>query len=508
VTDTSIPALLSHFGATDSHVPLINPVSGKRIADIPQMTVQQVESAIKALREKAAPAWRATPIRDRAKVLLRLHDLMFKNQDKMLDVLQLETGKSRAHAFEEFAGAAGSARYYGRKAAKFMKKESTSAGVPILTQTWVEHDPLGVVGIITPWNYPLALTMLDVLPALAAGNVVVQKADNQTPLTTLFCRLLAVEAGLPENAWTVVAGDGASVGNAVTDHVDYVAFTGSTATGRMVAERASKRLIGYSLELGGKNPMIVLQGANLGRAAELAIGAAFGSAGQLCVSTERVYVHNADREAFLDELSRRTDELILGKTGHFDTDIGSLTSTAQLARVESFINDATAHGALVVSGGVTEPNLGPNFYRPTVLVDVNDEAKMFKNEVFGPVIWVEGYSTIDEAIDKANDSEFGLNASVVGNQSEAIKVASRLKAGSVNVNEGFRASFASMGSPMGGMKHSGMGRRNGRQGMLRYTDTRTVGVAKFGFALPTRGRHYKTMAPLLRILSALLKRFG
>ena len=508
MTDTSISSLLSHFGATDSHFALINPVSGKRVADIPQMTAAQVETAINKLRTQAAPSWSATPIRDRAKVLLRLHDLMFKNQDKMLDVLQLETGKSRAHAFEEFAGAAGSARYYGRKAAKFMKRESTSAGVPILTQTWVEHDPVGVVGVITPWNYPLALTMLDVLPALAAGNVIIQKADNQTSLTTLFCRLLAVEAGLPENAWTIVAGDGATVGHAITDHSDYVAFTGSTATGRLVAERASKRLIGYSLELGGKNPMIVLQGANLGRAAELAIGAAFGSAGQLCVSTERVYVHNSDRDAFLAELSRRTDELVLGKTGHFDSDIGSLTSAAQLARVQGFITDATEHGARILSGGVTDPELGPNFFRPTVLVDVNDEAKMFKSEVFGPVIAVEGYATIDDAIEKANDTEFGLNASVIGNQSEAVRVASRLKAGSVNVNEGFRASFASMGSPMGGMKHSGMGRRNGRQGMLRYTDTRTVGIAKFGFALPTRGRHYKTMAPLLKILSALLKRFG
>ena len=354
----------------------------------------------------------------------------------------------------------------------------------------------------------MALTMLDVLPALAAGNAVVQKADNQTALTTLFCRMMAIEAGLPEEAWTVVVGDGATVGNAITDNVDYVAFTGSTNTGRFVAERASRRLIGYSLELGGKNPMIVLPGANLGRAAELAIGAAFGSAGQLCVSTERVYVHKNDSDAFLAELTRRTDELVLGKTGHFDSDIGSLTSAAQMSRVQGFIEDATAQGARVLSGGVADPNLGPNFFRPTILVDVSNDARMFKSEVFGPVIAVESYDNIDEAVDKANDTEFGLNASVIGNEAEALKVASRLKAGSVNVNEGFRASFASMGSPMGGMKHSGMGRRNGRYGILRYTDSRTVGVARYGFALPTRGRHYKAMAPLMKVLSALLKRFG
>jgi acyl-CoA reductase-like NAD-dependent aldehyde dehydrogenase len=215
-----------------------------------------------------------------------------------------------------------------------------------------------------------------------------------------------------------------------------------------------------------------------------------------------------DSDAFLAELTRRTDELVLGKTGHFDSDIGSLTSAAQMSRVQGFIDDATAQGARVLSGGVADPNLGPNFFRPTILVDVSNDARMFKNEVFGPVIAVESYDSIDEAVDKANDTEFGLNASVIGNESEALKVASRLQAGSVNVNEGFRASFASMGSPMGGMKHSGMGRRNGRYGILRYTDSRTVGVARYGFALPTRGRHYKTMAPLMKVLSALLKRFG
>jgi succinate-semialdehyde dehydrogenase/glutarate-semialdehyde dehydrogenase len=507
VNDTSIQSVLRHLGDTQDHVALINPVSGKRITDLPQHSAEQVEAVIRASREYAK-TWSQTSARERAQILMRTHDVMFKNQDMLLDVLQLETGKSRAHAFEEFAGATGAARYYGKHAPKFLRREKTTAGVPLVTKTWVEHDAVGVVGVITPWNYPMALTMLDVLPALAAGNAVVQKADNQTALTTLFCRMMAIEAGLPEEAWTVVVGDGATVGNAITDNVDYVAFTGSTNTGRFVAERASRRLIGYSLELGGKNPMIVLPGANLGRAAELAIGAAFGSAGQLCVSTERVYVHKNDGDAFLAELTRRTDELVLGKTGHFDSDIGSLTSAAQMSRVQGFIEDATAQGARVLSGGVADPNLGPNFFRPTILVDVSNDARMFKNEVFGPVIAVESYDNIDEAVDKANDTEFGLNASVIGNEAEALKVASRLKAGSVNVNEGFRASFASMGSPMGGMKHSGMGRRNGRYGILRYTDSRTVGVARYGFALPTRGRHYKTMAPLMKVLSALLKRFG
>ena len=433
---------------------------------------------------------------------------MFDNQSQLLDVLQLETGKSRAHAFEEFAGGAGAARYYGKYAPKFLKREKVSAGVPLLTKTWVEFDPMGVVGVVTPWNYPVALTMLDVLPALVAGNTVVQKADNQTALTTLFCRKLAVQAGLPEDVWTIVVGDGAEVGNALTDSVYYIAFTGSTATGRHVAARAAARLIGCSLELGGKNPMIVMPGADLNRAAELAIGGAFGSAGQLCVSTERVYVHESDADRFGEILAKKVDSLVLGKTSEYNTDIGSLTSAAQLKRVSGFIDEAKSEGAKVLAGGEAQPELGPNFYKPTVLTNLPESAKMFRSEVFGPVVAIDTYRSVDEAIEKANDTEYGLNASVVGPEGAATAVASQLKAGSVNVNEGFRASFASMAAPMGGMKQSGVGRRNGKNGLLRFTDARTVGVARFGFALPTRGRHYKTMAPLLKVLSGFLKRFG
>ena len=505
--DTSIPALLSHFSESEATVPLINPANGKRITDVPQQSAETVVAAIDRLRDHAAE-WAATDVRERAAIISKVHDVMLANQDKLLDVLQLETGKSRAHAFEEFAGTTAPARYYGKHAPKFMARKKTGGGVPVVTRTWVEHDPIGVVGIITPWNYPMALTALDVLPALAAGNVVIQKADNQTPLSVLFCRLMAIEAGLPEDVWTIVIGDGATVGNAITDNVDYVAFTGSTNTGRAVAERASRRLIGYSLELGGKNPMIVLEGANPATAAELTLAAAFGSAGQLCVSTERVYVHNSIRERYIAEVVERTASLTLGKTGEFDTDLGTLTSKAQFDRVSSIIEDAKDHGAKVLTGGTGAPELGPFFFRPTVITEVDESARLYRNEAFGPIIAVEGFDDIEDAITKANDTEFGLNASVVGPERAAIKVASRLNAGSVNVNEGYRASFASMGSPMGGMKSSGIGRRNGEYGMLRYTTIRTIGVAKSWFKLPTRGKQYRRMAPIMRVLSKFLKNFG
>jgi acyl-CoA reductase-like NAD-dependent aldehyde dehydrogenase len=506
MSETSIPALLQHLPAGHSTVGVINPTNGKRIYELPQLSATDVDLAIQAARV-AQKSWALVSPDVRARILLRLHDLLMANQDRLIDLVQLETGKAKSHAFEEVAGAYGAARYFGKITTKALKSRKTKAGIPLLTKTWVEHTPLGVVGVITPWNYPLALTMLDVLPALAAGNAVVQKADNQTALTVLFARHLAIEAGVPETAWTVVVGAGAEVGNAITDNADYVAFTGSTTTGKLVAERAAKRLIGYSLELGGKNPMIVLEGANLKRAAELALAGAFGSAGQLCVSIERIYVPNHLKAAFLTELTARTRTLAVGHSRDFRMDMGTLTGQNQLDRVAGFIDQAKSSGATVVAGGHALPELGPYFYAPTVITEVTPAADLYRKEVFGPVLDVEGYDTVDEAINLANDTEYGLNASVVGPKRAALKVASQLMAGSVNINEGFRATFASMESPMGGMNSSGMGRRNGTEGLLRFTETRTVGLAAGWLRLPLRGRDYDRMAPMMVTLMKLLRRF-
>jgi succinate-semialdehyde dehydrogenase / glutarate-semialdehyde dehydrogenase len=505
MSETSISHLLGHLGTAAETVAIINPSTGKKIYDLPQLNAEQVAGAAQEAA-KHQNEWAEVPVSERAEVLLKLHDLMVENQDHLLDLLQLETGKARSHAFEEFAGSLGAARYYGKGATRFLARKRTRAGVPVLTKTWVERSPIGVVGVITPWNYPLALTMLDVLPALAAGNVVLQKADNQTALTTLFARQLAVQAGLPDWAWTIVVGDGASVGNAVTDNSNYVAFTGSTATGRRVAERASARLIGYSLELGGKNPMIVLEGANLKHAAELAMAGAFGSAGQLCVSIERVYVPNHLKESFLGELAIKMNSLKVGRSDQFDFDMGTLTGKAQLDRVSGFIDDALSNGSTLVSGGRALPETGPYFYAPTVVTDVPASARLARQEVFGPVLDVEGYDSLEDAIKMANDTELGLNASVVGPVAKALKVASRLQAGSVNINEGFRATFASMSSPMGGMKLSGKGRRNGAEGILRFTEARTIGLASGLLRLPLRGKDYVRMAPLMMVLMKVLRR--
>jgi succinate-semialdehyde dehydrogenase/glutarate-semialdehyde dehydrogenase len=507
VTDFSIATLVSHFPASNAKHDVINPTSGKRIYELPQLSAEQVALEVDRARDEQID-WAAMPVFERADIFLKLHDAILENEDKVLDLLQLETGKSRAHAYEEFSGAVGITRYYAKVAEKALSIKKAATGVPVLLKTFVRQEPIGVVGIITPWNYPLALAMMDVVPALIAGNTVVHKTDNQTTLISLLVRLLAVEAGLPEDTWRIVAGDGAEVGNAVTDNVDYVAFTGSTNTGRVVAQRAASRLIGFSLELGGKNPAIVLPSADAAKAAEIVVAGWLGNAGQLCVSISRVYVPHAIKAEFEKELIAVVQKLKVGKSNDFDFDLGSLTSAAQLARVERYVNDAKQKGALVLVGGHALPDAGPYFYAPTVITNIGDDVLLKREEVFGPVLSVYGYDDIDEAVDAANDSEFGLNSSVIGNRKEAVKIAARINSGSVNINEGYRASFASFGAPMGGTKQSGFGRRNGIGGLLKYTEAKSIGIARsfLGIGLPNNAKQWHRMVPLMRTLAKILRR--
>jgi succinate-semialdehyde dehydrogenase / glutarate-semialdehyde dehydrogenase len=491
-----------------ANISILDPLTGDQLHELSAHSEADVVAAFQTARA-AQSAWAATSAKARAKILSRLHDVLLEASEEIMDTLQRETGKSRAHAFEEVAGALGAIRYYAKISPAALKSKRAKAGVPVMLSAIVDRVPVGVVGVITPWNYPLALTMMDVVPALAAGNSVVQKADNQTALTTRFAAELAYRAGVPKAVWQVVHGDAQEVGNAVTDNADYVAFTGSTNTGRLVAERAAKRLIGYSLELGGKNPMIILPSAQLADACEQVIAGAFGNAGQLCVSIERVYVPKFMAAEFEKELKSRIESLRVGTTANFDTDLGSLSSQAQLRRVADTVTKAIAEGARLVTGGTPLPELGPHFYAPTVLTDITPGASILRDEVFGPVIALVTYSSLDEAITLANDTEYGLNASVIGNQNEALGVASQLMAGSVNVNEGYRASMASLDAPMGGMKASGMGRRSGVGGLLRYTEVRTIGVARRSpLRLPTRGSHYQKMAPLMNRMAIIMKRIG
>jgi succinate-semialdehyde dehydrogenase/glutarate-semialdehyde dehydrogenase len=491
-------------------VPVITPFTGEVFHDLPVSTPGDVAEAASAAR-LAQIAWRQRGFAERRRILLKAHDLLLADRETLLDVVQTETGKTRGQAFEEVFQGASVTRYYAVSAASVLRTRSRRAGIPLIISTRVSYKPKGLIGVITPWNYPLSLALMDVVPALAAGSAVIQKADNQGALTILAARRAFLEAGVPPEVWPVVAGDGNEIGNAIVDAVDYVCFTGSTATGTRVAVRSAGRLIGASLELGGKNPMIVLDDVNPAEAAAAAVYACFSSMGQLCVSIERIYVQRAVAAEFTAEFVKRVKGLNQGAAFDYSTDVGSLTNAAQLERVTAHVDDAVAKGATVLAGGSARPDLGPLFFEPTVLTDVTSEMACLKDETFGPVIALTVIDSEEQAVAVANDSEFGLNASIFSSStSRARRLADRIDAGSVNINEGYRASFGSVDAPMGGMKHSGLGRRNGREGILRFADARTVAGATGLLTLPRTGAEWEklsgTMIFLLRTLRALGRR--
>ncbi|CAN5203037.1 succinic semialdehyde dehydrogenase [soil metagenome] len=491
--------------STGTTAPVIAPFTGAVLHELPLSSAQDVRDAAAAARI-AQKSWREAGFAHRRAVLLKAHDLLLDRRDELLDILQTENGKTRGHAFEECAQAVQATRYYALIARRTLRTRGRRAGVPLMLRARVGYKPKCVVGVITPWNFPIALGIMDIVPALAAGNAVVQKADNQGALSILASRRAFIDAGVPAALWAVVAGDGEEVGNAVVDNSDYVAFTGSTATGTRVGQRAMSTLTGASLELGGKNPLIVLDDVKPAAVASGVACAVFSGSGQVCVSIERIYVQRAVADAFTAALVDYTKSMALGPALDFSTDVGSLTSEAQLKRVQGHVDDAVRKGATVLAGGRARPDLGPYFFEPTILTGVTSEMECFTAETFGPLVAIEVVDTEEEAVATANASEFGLNASVFsGSLARARRVAERLDAGSVNINDGYRATFGSIDAPQGGMKRSGMGRRNGREGILRYVEARTVAENTGIMSLPRTGAEWARMAGLLVVLLKTLK---
>ncbi len=483
------------------------PFTGRPLARVPVSTLDDVKAAFERAR-KAQPPWAATDDNRRAEVLLELHDLVLDRQREIMDLIQWESGKARRHAFEEVAHVAMTARYYGRTAVRELRSVRALGAFPLLTGVRVNRVPKGAVGIISPWNYPFTMALSDGLAALAAGNAVVAKPDASTMLTALFGVELLQQAGLPPDLWQVVSGPGPVIGPALVDAADYVCFTGSTATGRLVGSRAAERLVGASLELGGKNPMLVLRDAALDRAAEGAVRACFSSAGQLCVGVERLYVAEQVYDRFLSAFLRRVARMRLAADFSFATDMGSLVSASALELTTSHVDDAVAKGAVVLAGGRPRPDLGPLFYEPTVLAGVRPGMSCYADESFGPVVSVYRFATEDEAVARANSGRYGLNASIYTRDvARGRRLAGRLRCGSVNVNEGYVASFASLDGPMGGMRDSGLGRRQGPEGIHRFTDAQSVASQRVRFA-PVAGVSDEAYARALTALLRLLKRAG
>ncbi|GGC54366.1 succinate-semialdehyde dehydrogenase (NADP(+)) [Hoyosella rhizosphaerae] len=452
--------------------------TGQTLAKIPIGTAADARTAVDRARI-AQKAWAAKPAAERAAVFSEYYKLVLKNREALMDMAQAETGKARVSAQEEVLDIALNARYYAKRGAKLLAPRAAQGIFPGLTKTIVRHIPKGVVGVISPWNYPMTLAVSDAIPALIAGNAVVIKPDSNTPYCALACADLLYQAGLPKELFAVVPGPGAVVGGELLASTDYVMFTGSTETGKALAQQAAERLVGFSAELGGKNAMIVTEGADLAKVASAATRACFSNSGQLCISIERIYVEQTVADEFMALFAKEVNAMKLGAEYKFGYAMGSMVSQPQLDTVRSHVEDAVSKGATVVAGGKPRPDLGPLFHEPTVLTGVTEDMVCANEETFGPLVSIYPVATVDEAIARANDTEYGLNASVwAATTKEGEEIAARIHAGTVNVNEGYGPAFGSTDAPMGGMGTSGMGRRHGSEGLLKYTEAQTVATQR------------------------------
>lgn len=449
----------------------------------------------------AAREWAAVPVAKRAAIFLKFSKLVLEHQAEIMDVIQSETKKNRLSAFEEVLDTAQLSHYYGRNAAKILKTKRRRGAFPILTKTIEVHRPIGVVGVITPWNYPFTLPATDIAPAVIAGNAVVLLPDELTPGSADIMLRLMSEAGLPEGVVSIVHGGGRVHGSQLISLVDFVMFTGSTATGRIVAAQAAERLVPFSGELGGKNPMIVASDADVDKAAKGAIRACFANSGQLCVSIERIYVVAKHYDEFLAAFTANVREMKLGVGTDWSIDMGPLISEKQFERVREQVLDAVSKGAKLEVGGRVRPDIAPTFFEPTILTYVTEDMILARGETFGPVVAVYEVADDAEAIRLANDTEYGLNSSIWGRRA-ALASAPNLESGTVTVNEGFSASFASHDAPMGGIKTSGLGRRHGRQGLLKYTQPQTIAVQRL-FGIAPFGK--QSNEAFARLITKLLK---
>lgn len=463
-----------------------SPFTGDPLRPLPAATEADVDRAVGRART-AQSEWAERPLSDRTAVLDRVATLALDRRRALCDLVQAETGKEREGADTEVWDAVANANYYATNAAKLLRSRRRAGAIPGVTRTTEHRHPVGVVGLVTPWNYPLTLVVSDALPALVAGNAVVIKPAEATPYTALAARELLLDAGVPRDCVQMVPGRGETAGAALVERADFVGFTGSTAVGREVAATAGRRLVDASLELGGKNPMVVLGDADVDAAVQGAVAGCFANAGQLCVSIERIYVDDTLYEEFRDAFVAATRAQTLGVDFSYDHDVGSLVGPEQLDRVRSAVDDAVADGATVLTGGRHRPDVGPYVYEPTLLEGADHDDAIVQTETFGPVVTLHAVSDEEAAIERANDTPYGLHASVwTGDATRGERVGRRIDAGTVSVNDAYISAYGAVDAPMGGRGDSGLGRRHGRDGLRKYTEAQTVATSRAGaLALPS-----------------------
>jgi acyl-CoA reductase-like NAD-dependent aldehyde dehydrogenase len=503
---TAEPAAAAGAAAPKKTIDVENPATGEVIGTITALGPDDVREMVARARV-AQPAWEALGFDGRARVLRRAQKWLLDEADRVAATIMSETGKTYEDAqIVEVGYAASAFGFWAKHAPEYLGDEKVRSSNPFVAgrRLVVRYAPLGVVGVIGPWNYPLINGFGDCIPALAAGNAVVIKPSQVTPLTSLLMAEGMRECGMPEGVYQVATGTG-ETGQALIDEVDMIMFTGSTETGRKVAERAARTLTPVALELGGKDPMIVLADADLERAANGAVYYSMQNGGQTCVSIERAYVEAPVYDDFVGRVTEKVRALRQGVPGGpGSVDVGAMTFPAQVDVVARHVEQARKAGADVLTGGHASEGPG-RFYEPTVIAGADHSMACMTEETFGPTLPIMKVADAEEAVRLANDSPYGLSASVwTKDVARGEQIARRIEAGAVSVNDSGINYFA-LELPMGGWKASGLGYRHGAGGIRKYTRQQSLLITRLALKkdvhmFPYKSRTTRLIARGVRLL--------
>lgn len=455
--------------------PVIDPATEKVIAEVSEAQSEDVDLAVQAARNAFDKGeWSKMPAADRSRLIYKFADLLEENREELAQLEAIDNGKPYQIALEDDVdGTVQHFRYYAGWATKIHGKTVQVAPEYL---TYIVHEPVGVVGQIIPWNFPLAMAAWKLGSALAVGCTVVIKPAEDTPLSLLYAAQLFKEAGFPDGVVNVIPGFGTTAGDALVGHkdVDKVAFTGSTVTGKEIMKKAADDLKGITLELGGKSPSIVLEDANVDEALQGVFDGTMYNMGQNCSATTRAYIHRSLYDEFVEKLAEKAKALKVGPGMDPTSDIGPVVSERQMNRVLSYVEKGKEEGARLVAGGERQGDVG-FFVQPTIFADVTDDMTIAREEIFGLVMAVLPFDTVEEVIGRANDSDYGLAASIwTKDIKNAHYIASKLKSGTVWIND-FGLEWETM--PFGGYKQSGIGREmGGEYGLANYTEVKSVFV--------------------------------
>jgi acyl-CoA reductase-like NAD-dependent aldehyde dehydrogenase len=488
-------------------IPVENPATGEVISTIPVLGAEEVEGLAVRARE-AQPGWEALGFDGRAKVLRRAQKWMLDHAERVIETVVAETGKTYEDAqLADFGYTMTALGFWAKQAPRYLADErvpSWNNPLAIGKKLVIRYAPIGVVGVIGPWNFPIANSFGDCIPALAAGNSVILKPSEVTPLSSMLMEEMMGDCGLLDGVFKVATGDG-STGAALIGAVDCVMFTGSERTGKAVMRAAADRLIPCYLELGGKDPMVVCADANIDRAANAAAFYSMNNAGQVCISVERVYVEEPIYDEFVEKVLGNVRRLRQGvPTGEGTVDVGAVIFPPQLEIIDEHVRDAVAKGARVLTGGKARTGSG-RFYEPTVLVDVDHTMKIMSEETFGPALPIMKVADAQEGIRLANDTAYGLQASVWSSDIErAEALARQMEAGVVCVNDA-QINYTALNLPMGGWKASGLGTRHGANGIRKFTKVQSLLVTRRAlkrepFMFPYNKRRTLLLRGLFRLL--------